>query len=740
MVENEILLPQGRKVTTVYVGGRLMSSEELRDILASASADRADYVLLLLKAGGSVPEKGLRRMAEVAVSDGGMFVYSDFREVTPDGGSVVRRTIDRQPGSVRDDFDFGVAALVSVAGAMKVVSREGAPSLKWGAFYDLWLRLSLLEGGIIRIPEPLGLLSGESQAESQFNYVDPRNRGVQVEMEQVFTSFLSEIGALTDSSRLLNIDPDSGNFPVEASVIIPVRNRRNTIADAVGSALAQTAPFPFNVIVADNNSTDGTTEILERLAAADSRVVHIVPPASDDLGIGGCWDYAVNDSRCGRFAVQLDSDDMYKSPDVLQRIVEVFRKERCAMVIGSYELTDIDGCPIPPGLIDHREWTDGNGANNALRINGLGAPRAFYVPLLRRIGVPNVSYGEDYALGLRISRDYRIGRIYDSLYLCRRWEGNSDANLSPEKINANNTYKDWLRSVELNARLLRNSHLCRSLRTLDSQIEQWGLARDNYSALRSVREKSFEIGGMEFRVQHNPARAVSTCADVSSAAVKERPCFLCAANRPADQVGISDDGFTMLLNPFPIFSPHYTIASDTHRPQLIDGDGVRSMWRMAWGNPGLTLFYNGPHCGASAPDHFHFQAVESCRLPIHAAVEKGCVPFLTYIFRAATADEAARELGSVAAELSAFPENAGEPEPRMNILARRVDSGEVEFTVIPRRAHRPSFYGDGEGKVRVSPASIDLSGVIVAPVEDDFENKIDAAVIRRIIEETCYAR
>ena len=332
--------------------------------------------------------------------------------------------------------------------------------LKFSAWYACWLWFAMARGNagaIVRIPEPLytvGQTDARKSGEKQFDYVDPRNREVQLEFERAFTLILERIGARLPASRT-TINPDEQDFPVEASVIIPVRNRARTIADAVRSALTQTPEFSFNVIVVDNHSTDGTTDILSELAASDPRVIHVIPE-STTLGIGGCWNLAVNHSCCGRFAVQLDSDDLYKSADVLQRIVDTFRRERCAMVIGSYELVDFNGNPIPPGLIDHKEWTDANGANNALRINGLGAPRAFYTPVFRQIGMHNVSYGEDYGIGLNISRTWRIGRIYDSLYLCRRWEGNSDADLSVEKVNANNTYKDWLRTIELEARIRLN--------------------------------------------------------------------------------------------------------------------------------------------------------------------------------------------------------------------------------------------------------------------------------------------
>jgi glycosyltransferase involved in cell wall biosynthesis len=326
---------------------------------------------------------------------------------------------------------------------------------QWAALYDLRLRMK----NIVHVNEFLYTeieTDNRKSGEKQFDYVDPRNRAVQIEMEQVCTDHLKRIGAWLEPKFK---DPDISefgqtDFPVTASVVIPVFNRVKTVKDAVESALSQQCGFPFNVIVVDNHSTDGTTGLLEEIAARDERLVHVVP-AKHDLGIGGCWNLAVHHEKCGEYAVQLDSDDVYSGPDTLSKIVDAFRQQKCAMVVGTYQMTDFNMNPIPPGVIDHREWTEDNGRNNALRINGLGAPRAFWVPLLRTINLPNTSYGEDYALGLRISREYRIGRIYDVLYCCRRWEGNSDAALDIERVNANNLYKDRIRTWELEARINR---------------------------------------------------------------------------------------------------------------------------------------------------------------------------------------------------------------------------------------------------------------------------------------------
>lgn len=442
---------------------RLCTTRQLSDSLA-ALPQSDKHVLLHFHDGTPKPLEfdpdGQMRMLRTLLDTGAAIVYSDYRERLADGRVAAHPTINMQRGSSRNDFDFGAEVAVDAPRLLAFLNAPELSELKFSAWYACWLWFAMASentGAIVRIPEPLytvGQTDARKSGEKQFDYVDPRNREVQLEFERAFTLILERIGALLPASRA-TINPDEQEFSVEASVIIPVRNRARTIADAVRSALTQTPEFSFNVIVVDNHSTDGTTDILSELAAADPRVIHVIPE-STTLGIGGCWNLAVNHPCCGRFAVQLDSDDLYKSADVLQRIVDTFRRERCAMVIGSYELVDFNGNPIPPGLIDHKEWTDANGANNALRINGLGAPRAFYTPVFRQIGMHNVSYGEDYGIGLNISRTWRIGRIYDSLYLCRRWEGNSDADLSVEKVNANNTYKDWLRTIELEARIRLN--------------------------------------------------------------------------------------------------------------------------------------------------------------------------------------------------------------------------------------------------------------------------------------------
>ncbi len=415
---------------------------------------RTDYLLLVLP-GGRVEfgERALDRFAQVAEDTGASFVYSDFRE--QNGAEITDHPlIDYQLGAIRDNFDFGSAILLSREGVQKALSDHGAvsPDIRWGGLYDLRLKLSI-DSTIFRIPEPLYTRVAADTRESGekiFDYVDPRKRDYQVEMEKIATEHLERIGARLEPG-FANVPESREEFPVKASVIIPVRNRVKTIADAVRSALSQKTDFTFNVIVVDNHSTDGTTDVLRELAAGDGRLIHIVP-ARTDYGIGGCWNEAVYSPHCGRYAAQLDSDDIYSSENTLARIIAEFDSGKYALVIGSYTIVDFDLNELPPGLIDHREWTRDNGRNNALRINGLGAPRAFDVTLLRRIGLPNTSYGEDYAVALRVSREYEIGRIYDSLYFARRWSGNSDSALPLATMNRYDSYKDRLRTIEILAR------------------------------------------------------------------------------------------------------------------------------------------------------------------------------------------------------------------------------------------------------------------------------------------------
>lgn len=439
---------------TILSGVSLKSTETLRSI-----AEAVSQKFLLIYTKEHPLEMGmfaLDRILSIAEDTKADMLYADHYQLVAGECGPVRKKhplIECQMGALRDDFDFG-SVLVFRSSSFRRAVRAMTEDYRWGALYDLRLRMKK----IVHINEYLYTeieTDNRKSGEKQFDYVDPKNREVQVEMEKVCTEHLKRIGAwMPPVFKEISLGRNEGEagFPVVASVVIPVFNRVRTVKDAVESALAQKCDFPFNVIVVDNHSTDGTTELLAQMAADDSRVVHIIP-ARCDLGIGGCWNLAVHSEHCGEFAVQLDSDDVYSGPDTLAKIVAAFHEQNCAMVVGTYQMTDFNMNPIPPGIIDHREWTEENGRNNALRINGLGAPRAFWTPLLRKLNLPNTSYGEDYAMGLRISREYRIGRIYDVLYCCRRWEGNSDAALDIDKINANNLYKDRIRTWELTARV-----------------------------------------------------------------------------------------------------------------------------------------------------------------------------------------------------------------------------------------------------------------------------------------------
>lgn len=381
------------------------------------------------------------------------WIYSDYYEKQSEK-LFLHPLIDYQTGSVRDDFDFGNCFIVGTDIAKTCLSNlfSQKNNLLFSCLYDLRLSISR-HSGVVRISTPLYTVhTGDetSGANKIFEYVDPKNREVQKEMEKIFTEHLKEISAyiIPESKKIVGFE---NNFNCEASIIIPVKNRANTIGDAIESALKQKTKFSFNIIVVDNHSDDGTTELINNKSSEDKRVIHIIPEKTD-LEIGGCWNEAICHPECGKFSVQLDSDDLYSDENTLQKIVDKFYEEKCAMVIGSYKLTDFNLNEIPPGIIDHREWTDENGHNNALRINGLGAPRAYYTPIVKTVKFPNVSYGEDYAMGLAISREYKIGRIYEPIYLCRRWGGNTDASLSIERQNSNNFYKDSLRTNEIQLR------------------------------------------------------------------------------------------------------------------------------------------------------------------------------------------------------------------------------------------------------------------------------------------------
>ena len=731
---------------TFIVVDRLESSNTVSSIAENTDAD---YVIICTKA---TPIRwglyALERFLRTADDTGAVMVYSDHYSVQ-EGKLEKHPVIDYQAGSLRDDFDFGSLWLVKAQNLLDYAAQQDRQEYQFAGLYDLRLYLSRV-GEIFHINEFLYTedeLDTRKSGEKQFDYVNPRNREVQIEMEKACTHHLEKVGALVDTNYYRQPDFDEQEFEYEASVIIPVFNREKTIADAVKSALSQKTSFKFNVIVVNNHSTDRTGEILSEIAHEmeernDKQAGHLVQivPDRNDLGIGGCWNMAINSDHCGKFAVQLDSDDLYSSPKTLQKIVDAFHKQKAAMMIGSYRMCDFDLNTLPPGLIDHKEWTDDNGCNNALRINGLGAPRAFFTPLVRQIQFPNTSYGEDYALGLVVSRRYRIGRIYDELYLCRRWGGNSDAALSIDKVNANNLYKDRLRTMELKARqqmlqgkadIMEDSSISRFF---NRQMEKWADARHRFRDLKHVETHQLSD---QLKVQWNPARIVSTGAKIDKKTLGDRPCFLCDKNRPKEQISKQiDERFLLLVNPFPILPVHFTIPARKHQPQSIYKN-YGEMHRFLSLHSELMVFYNGPKCGASAPDHLHFQAGTSGILPLQAnwqrlsrnltdiislnddekiaLIHDFVVPAFVIISKSEDSDEALFHR-----LYKSMPVRGDETEPMMNIIAWR-KGDEYISVVIPREKHRPeAYFAEGDAQMMVSPGALDMSGLIITPREEDF--------------------
>lgn len=766
------------------------SSKTLRKI---AEQSQADYVALFLRPTKFRPTyRCLQRMLQVAIDSDAAMVYSDrWEQKQANDGSISESSLlpvnDYQLGSVRDDFDFGGLWLVK-GELLRKFSETHRSRYKYAAPYALRLFLSR-HGQLHHLREPLYTevqSDLRKSGEKQFDYVSPSAREVQIEMERACTYHLQRIGAWLAPNEFDEIPKASksqseegylgqykagtelldtsfgGEFPVLASVIIPVRNRVRTVCDAVKSALSQICDFPFNILVVDNHSTDGTREAVEQLTH-DSRVV-LLRPERTDLGIGGCWDLAIRSPHCGRYAVQLDSDDLYSGNDTLRRIVEVFQKQKCAMVIGAYRMVNFSLETLPPGLIAHNEWTPENGRNNALRINGLGAPRAFDTSILRKVGFPNTSYGEDYALGLALSRHYRIGRIYDELYLCRRWEGNSDAALSIDKVNAHNAYKDELRSLEIRARQQMNTlwnHRVDQEEVLDFiqyQLESWEEARERFEALDSkIQVRTLQQDGVELVVQHNPMRIASTSAKIDAAHIEKRPCFLCDLNRPTVQHALPIEGqYQVLINPFPILPHHLTIPTRRHTPQHID-EHLSAFCRISMALPKFLIFYNGARCGASAPDHAHFQAGMRGFVPIErdwakyegrlervfplspeevAGMEEAgytdkragiyllqdyaCPAFVVLGEKSEGEQQLLRKL------LNVLPIKEGQDSPDFNLLAWREEGNaahpdQLVCVVFPRKKHRPTCYAEeGAEQCLISPGALDMGGLIITPRPEDY--------------------
>ena len=756
-----------------------LSSSTVRQIAQELTAPN---LLLCLKATPiTFGYQAINRMLSVINSVDAAMVYAD-RYAVKNGEVVKCPTIDFYYGSVRDDFDFGSVMLLAADSLRKYVEENPKANYLYSGWYDVHLFALRRKrtASLFHIREFLYTEEEKdlrASGEKQFDYVNPRNREVQKERELVCTRHLKTIGAYIDPDSLAEVSVERHEFDREASVIIPVKNRVKTIEDAIRSALSQRATFEFNVMVVDNHSTDGTSEVIERLASEDTRVVHLIP-TREDLGIGGCWSLAFNDARCGRFAVQLDSDDLYSGTDTLQCIVDKFYEEHCGMVIGSYRMCNFQLETLPPGLIDHREWTAENGHNNALRINGLGAPRAFFTPLLRKIGMPNTSYGEDYAVGLAFSRKYRIGRIYDELYLCRRWEGNSDAALTPEQVNRNNVYKDSLRTMEIIDRRRLNVYW-QSVVTDDAannlfeqQLPVWDDARKHYEQLEDVATKEMDVDGCNVLVQYNPARIVSTGAKVDPETIKRRPCFLCEVNRPKEQMSSPMlEKYYLLVNPNPILPKHFTIPLRHHHQQQIF-DYYEDMMEMTSQLDEMFVFYNGPLCGASAPDHMHFQAGSRGIVPLERDWTTIYKPALSRIWPISEEEYMeAMKLYMVADSTGVFslrnylcpgivimtrtphankvlfekiykalPVAEGQHEPMMNIMAWSEKSTTDEYerivsVILPRAKHRPDcYFSEGDKQVMVSPGTLDMAGMLITPREEDFK-RMTPELARSIIQE-----
>ena len=715
----------------------------------------------------------LRRMLKVFENNKVGIVYSDFI-LFEGNNSIEHPLIDYQSGSIRDDFNFGPLLIYSCAAVQTVLQKYGGlPSDPDVALYDLRLKIST-DHDIIHVRKYLYTVfvakhkqnkTSGREAEAHFAYVAKENFFRQKKFEKRATNHLKRIGAHL-SSRIKIANQKQDEFQWKASIVIPVLNRKKTIADALKSALKQKTDFPFNIIVVDNHSTDGTSRILEKFVAAYPHIYHLIP-SRRDLGIGGCWNEAIYSPYCGRYVVQLDSDDLYSSPHALQKIVNKLIRGQHAMVVGSYTIVNERLKIIPPGLIAHREWTQTNGHNNLLRINGMGAPRAFDLSVIRRIGFPDVSYGEDYAVALRITREYKVGRIYENLYWCRRWSDNTDAGLSAENKNRNDFYKDELRSSEIKERQKMNikenelrsrivdEYTCKSKRSLTSvcqifyrsQKKNWPRLADACRDLALVKKRELS-GEYKIYLQYNPARAVSSGAAVDPESIKNRPCFLCQDNLPLEQKAILyKNKYLILCNPAPIFENHFTVVALEHEPQEINSAFAPFLQLAADASPKYAVFYNGPFCGASAPDHLHFQMVPVNHLPfLETSKRLQPVKEISSVFF--TPDHSLNrsvlilESNNAKALAEQFEHLLDitkkrlmiHDEPMMNVVCNYSKNG-WRLIIFLRGKHRPdSYFAEDECRIFVSPGAVDMAGVVITPLLDNY-NHLDYNHIKNIFKE-----
>lgn len=768
----------------------IQTGKEIRGFSTLFKNISSDYLMVLDSTADVLCDpSSLQRFLTIARETRAGVIYSDFFD-HKNGNYQAHPLMDYQPGAIRDDFNFGHFFIVSTAAIKTALQRYGnLPHDPDIGLYDLRLKISI-DHLLLHIPESLYAVSSTNlnmvktsdyPTETHFAYVAKENLTRQNHYEKIVTNYLKQIGAhLPARTQKVPEEPVASDWT--ASIIIPVFNRKKTITDALTSALSQKANFAFNILVVDNNSTDGTTNILKKFAAEYPQIHHIIP-SRRDLGIGGCWNEAIVSPFCGQYIIQLDSDDLYSSPRALQKIVNTMRQGRYAMVVGSYTLVNEKLKTIPPGLIDHTEWTQQNGHNNLLRVNGMGAPRAFNTAIIRQTGFPNVSYGEDYAVALRISRDYKIGRIFDSLYLCRRWADNTDAGLSVEKQNRNDYYKDKLRTMEIKARQLLNCRerietthgddpavpygkfsqnqnfaefagkenillpsLCQNL--FNSQKKSWPQLANACRDLASIRERELSCGKYKVTLQYNPARAVSSGAAVDAESIKKRPCFLCRENLPKLQQGILYRGrYLILCNPAPIFDRHFTMVTLEHQPQKIASSLGCLLQLAVDASPEYTVFYNGPACGASAPDHLHFQMIPSDALPYLNEL-KDLAPVKETGFVGCSAGKDSDRSVIVLTSKNEKALNGQfmklvkaaqktlltDQEPLVNVLCN-YEGDCWRLFIFLRKKHRPdAYFAEGEKRIFISPGAIDMAGVIITPLAGDYEH-LDGKTVRDIYRE-----